>query len=191
MKRFLYVVGALAVAFTLAVAGTAEAKGKIKFKMPKRFDTFQVKLVGVPETDVYPSSEIISFLVANVDGIVYYESFDPGDFKPNAKGTTWKYKRKRDKVTPMTYKFLIKEKIGKLTGEPEYHLKIKAEADLWRTDPNRNSVYSEEDLANMTFQMGIGDDVFYLNDDWERLGGGVVKGWKLDDEVVSPPTTTT
>jgi hypothetical protein len=190
VKRFLYVVGALAMAFTLAAAGTADAKAQIKFKMPKRLDTFQVKAFGVPVSPVDPSNDSISFLLGNLQGVVYYETFDPGMLVPNKKNTVCKDKLKKA-GSDMIYKFFIKEKRNRQTGELEYHFKVKGEADLWQTDPNRNTIYLEHELANMTVQLAVGDDVFFINADWERKGNRVIKGWKLDADELFPPSPPT
>jgi hypothetical protein len=186
MKRFLYVVGALAVAFTLAAAGTADAKAQVKFKMPKRLDTFQVKAIGVPVSPMDPSNDLISFLLGNLQGVVYYETFDAGMLIPNKKNIVWKYKVKKT-GSDMIYQYFIKKKLNKKTGDLEYHFKVKGEADLWQTDPNRNTLFTEHELANMILQLVVGDDVFFINADWERIGNRTIKGWKLYDKYLQVP----
>ena len=111
-------------------------------------------------------------------GLLYRESFLPGAFTPNPKGTVFKYARKRTRDDPMIYKFVFKERFNRATGQLEYIVKPKLQADLSRADPLRNTALSEDELSGMSVQVTIGPSPFSLTAQWDRTRNG----WFLADK---------
>jgi hypothetical protein len=133
---------------------------------------------GVPLTEMDPVADMVNVAVWNVNGVVYAESIPPGTFLPNTKFTVWKYVPKRTGL-PMIYKFRIKKRYNRLTGNTEFILKVAAEGDLSIANP-LGTGQTIEDLQTMTIQISVGDDVFYNTSIWERKSNG----WFLADKYM-------
>ena len=74
---------------------------KMIFRPTKAVDLLKVVARIVPTTVIDPSFEPVIFGVFNVTGLLYRESFLPGAFTPNRKGTVFKFRRKRTSDDPM------------------------------------------------------------------------------------------
>jgi len=152
--------------------------GKIKFKMPKRLDYAKVSARVAPVSSVDPLSEDVSFSFFNTyTGDVYSETVPALSFIPNSKGTTFKFKVKKNGTAMINF-LLIKEKMVK--GVLNYIVKVKLEGDLAGVDPERNPGLTESQLGRILTQFVIGDDTFYINADWIRTSSG----WKLPDKYM-------
>jgi hypothetical protein len=81
----------------------------------------------------------------------------------------------------MIYSFVIKERLNRTTGELEYSVKPKLQADFSAADPTRNTMDSEAFLSLMSVQVVIGDDVFPVTAAWDRKRNG----WFLPDKVLA------
>jgi len=156
---------------------------RMTFKMPKRFDYLKMSARGILNTEINPDVEDVNFVVSNVGGVVYSEQLPPGSFVPNSSGTSFKFKRRRDKITPGMYNYVIKKKYVKKTDTNEVIVKPKMEGDFGLADPLRNTIYTEAELATMTIQLSIGNDVFYITAPYERKRNG----WYLRDKYMVAP----
>lgn len=168
MKRLGYIAAAFAIGVTFVAPMTAEAS-KMKFTMPERLDrfVFQLRIVRTPV--ISPDTQSVLVQVSNVDGVVYSEILPAGSFVPNANRTVFKFKRKRDKVTPMIFAFIVKRK--PLPGDVNrWVIKPKMEGDFWRADPLRNTELTEADLSRISVSFTFGSDDLYPIDarEYER-----------------------
>lgn len=152
---------------------------KIRFKWPNRLDKITVVGRGIPYSSLDPATEGALFLMTNVSGVIYSEAIGAGQFEVNKKGTRWKYRLKRTN-DPRIYTVVIRKHLNRKTGEIEYILRFKIEADAALADPERNTSYTAEALKNMTTQISVGDDHFYINADFERKNWG----WLLRDKYM-------
>jgi hypothetical protein len=188
MKRLLYGVAvlAIAIAFTLAVPGSAWAPAKLTFKVPRALDRISINVRCLPFSTMDPGTEDVTVLLAKSTDLIHAEYFAPGQLVPNSRGNKWTFKIKRPEV-PAAYNVKIIKKYRAKTGVTEYLFKFNAVIDAWAADPARNPGPTEEELGTIFTQISIGDDAFYVDALWECIPKNLerpVKGWKLADKYL-------
>lgn len=152
---------------------------KIIFRTRPKLDSVVVDGRTVPLTTMDPANEAVALSVSNAFGTIYQEILPLGKFIPNLKLTTWKYVLKRTGF-PMIYNFKITKKFNRLTGNTEFTLKAKAEANGDVANPAVMVGHTLDELKTMTIEMIVGDDVFYNTADWARK----TNGWYLADKFL-------
>jgi len=151
---------------------------RIVFRARPKLDTFSLTGRTVPLTTMDPAAENVSFLLTNMNGVVYAETVLAGKFIPNTKLDKWKYVLKRNGL-PQIYNFQINKKVNRTTGETEFIFKAKSESGLDMTNPAATG-QSVDLLKTMTIQINVGDDVFYNTAAWELKSNG----WHLADKFM-------
>jgi hypothetical protein len=204
MKRALYLAATLAIACSLALPATAAATSKVKYKWSKgKPDEMKVAHRVEPATEgIDPWTQDVKFVFRHSTfGSYFIDTVQPLFWASNARGNVWKFKLKKDNdVTPI-YFMKIKEKFDKQLAQNTYILKLKLTADLSTGDPDHpvNAGVPVDVLDDLVIEFFIGDDVFFLDTQWERKPFG----WLLRDKYLQadtigggtmlyvPPTSTT
>jgi hypothetical protein len=165
MKCLIHGVLAVVVAFTLALPATADAQATIK----KTSHGVQMLLKErvLPFNSVDPAAETLSIAVGVEAGNILLDALPVAALVPNAKGTKWNYKVKPTGEY-MIYKAQIKEKQEK-NGDRAYDVKMKMTV---------SGFYLIHNNERILLFLSVGDDVFYLDEYFDRVPRKTYKPWR-------------